>query len=209
MRKFTYLISILALIYTGSLCAKDFKQGQDYYALGNPVSKAQQITEFFSFYCPACFRFEPFMESVKAKMAQPENFIKNHVTQMPGRDEKVETLLSKALVTARLLKVESKLNKAIFEYIHISKANFSNEKDVRQLFLLHGVKPAEFDKTFASFKVKAEAKRMAKRTQKIRDKGYSAVPTLVINNNYVPNVKSVKSYDEYLELITYLLSLGQ
>lgn len=206
MRHFTLIISLLFLSYTGTLLAKDYEAGKDYFELGNDVSKVQQITEYFSFYCPACFRQEPFMKSIKASLAEGQEFKKNHVSSMPGRDKDTQLLLSQALVTAKLLNVEQRIVDAIFNYIHISKADFSNAKDIKNLFLLNNVDSEAFDKTFFSFKVKTEAKRMAANAQKLREKGYTAVPTLVINNNYIANVKSVKSLDEYQTLISYLLN---
>jgi thiol:disulfide interchange protein DsbA len=197
---------LILLLQSTNLFANNFKQGEHYFTLDKEVSKVQQITEYFSFYCPACFRQEPFMKQLKSKLPNQDNFKKNHVTAMPGRDIESETMLSKALATARLLKIEEQINGAIFNYIHVNRANFSNVKDVKNLFLLQGIDSATFDKTFASFKVNMEAKRMAANTQKLRDKGYISVPTIVINNNYIPNVRSIKSMQEYEDLVQYLLS---
>lgn len=198
--------ALLLLLQSTNLLASNFKQGEHYFALDKEVSKVQQITEYFSFYCPACFRQEPFMNQLKSKLPNKENFKKNHVTAMPGRDVESETMLSKALATARLLKIEEQINGAIFKYIHVNRANFDNVKDVKNLFLLQGIDSATFDKTFASFKVNMEAKRMASNTQKLRDKGYTSVPTIVINNNYIPNIRSIKSMQEYEDLVQYLLN---
>lgn len=198
--------ALLLLLQSTNLLASNFKQGEHYFALDKEVSKVQQITEYFSFYCPACFRQEPFMNQLKSKLPNKENFKKNHVTAMPGRDVESETMLSKALATARLLKIEEQINGAIFNYIHVNRANFDNVKDVKNLFLLQGIDSATFDKTFASFKVNMEAKRMASNTQKLRDKGYTSVPTIVINNNYIPNIRSIKSMQEYEDLVQYLLN---
>lgn len=197
---------LVLLLQSTNLLASNFKQGEHYFALDKEVSKVQQITEYFSFYCPACFRQEPFMNELKSKLPNKENFKKNHVTAMPGRNVESETMLSKALATARLLKIEEQINGAIFNYIHVNRANFDNVKDVKNLFLLQGIDSATFDKTFASFKVNMEAKRMAANTQKLRDKGYTSVPTIVINNNYIPNIRSIKSMQEYEDLVQYLLN---
>lgn len=205
----SHLGLLLILLFTGSLWAKDYKQGEDYFALGNEVSKVQQITEYFSFYCPACFRQEPFMKSIKSSLQSPEAFTKVHVTKMPGRDEASETLLSKALVTARLLKVEQPIVDVIFQKIHTARKQFNSIQDVKQLFTAQGIEGKEFEKVFNSFKVRVEAKRMATRTQKLRDKGYQSVPTLVINNNFIPNIKSIKTLDEYTQLINHLLTLSE
>ena len=202
----TTLGLLFLLLQSGALFANSFKQGEHYFSLDKEVSKTQQITEYFSFYCPACFRQEPFMKQLKGSLSNPKNFKKVHVTAMPGRNIDSETMLSKALATARLLKIEEQINGAIFNYIHVNRANFDTVKDVKNVFLLQGVDSDTFDKTFASFKVSMEAKRMASNTQKLRDKGYTSVPTLVINNNYIPNVRSIKSMQEYEDLVQYLLT---
>ena len=201
--------SLFILLVSATAWAKDYKVGEDYFELDNKVSKTQQITEYFSFYCPACFRQEPFMKTLKATLPTANAFSKNHVTNMPGRDEATETLLSQALITAKLLHVEQPVVDAIFQQIHVSRGNMASIADIKALFTKQGIDGKKFDKTFNSFKVKVEAKRMAANTQKLRDKGYGSVPTLVINNNYVPNIRSIKTLDEYKALIRYLLTLNK
>ena len=201
--------SLFILLVSATAWAKDYKVGEDYFELDNKVSKTQQITEYFSFYCPACFRQEPFMKTLKATLPTANAFSKNHVTNMPGRDEATETLLSQALITAKLLDVEQPVVDAIFQQIHVSRSNMASIADIKALFTKQGIDGKKFDKTFNSFKVKVEAKRMAANTQKLRDKGYGSVPTLVINNNYVPNIRSIKTLDEYKALIRYLLTLNK
>ena len=203
------IFGLLLLTYTGTALAKDYKQGEDYFSLGQKVSKVQKITEYFSFYCPACFGQETFMKSLRASLNNPEAFTKNHVTKMPGRNEEQETMLSQALITAKLLKVEDKVADAIFNRIHVNKGNFDNVESIKAIFVVNGVDEQAFSKTFSSFKVKMEAKRMAKNTASLRDKGYSAVPTLVINNNYIPNTRSVKSFEQYQALVEHLLTLNK
>lgn len=198
---------LITFIFASSVWAKDFELGKDYFALDNEVSKVQQITEYFSFYCPACFRQEPFMKTVKSSLQDTNAFTKNHVTKMPGRNQESEAILSKALITAKLLNVEQPIVDAIFQQIHVSKNQLHSLDDVKGLFLKQGISSAQFNKTFNSFKVKMEAKRMAANTKKLREKGYNSVPTLVINNNFVPNLKSIKTLDEYNQLIAHLLTL--
>ena len=196
---------LLLLIGSAPTIAANFKQGEHYFSLNKEVSKTQQITEYFSFYCPACFRQEPFMKELKALLPEPKSFKKVHVDAMPGRVIEREHMLSKALATARILNVEEKVNAAIFNYIHVNKADFTTDKDIRNLFVLAGITKEAFDKTYNSFKVKMEAKKMSGQTKKLRNKGYSSVPTIVINNNYIPNIKSITSMQEYKDLVQHLL----
>ena len=204
------LISI-ALVLTSLLsftadAKTDFVAGTHYFELGNEVSKTSQVVEYFSFYCPACYRAEPLMAQIKSWLPKPELFSKNHVDNMPGRDPKIELILSQALITAKLLNADNKIVPAIFDYIHKSRSTFNNIADIKSLFLLNNITEHDFDKTFNSFKVKTEAKKMQTNTVKLRKAGYSSVPTLLINNNYIPNTKNIKSMDEYRALIQFLIA---
>ena len=209
MKLSTSILGLLLLTSACSLFAKEYKLGEDYFSLNKKVSKVQKITEYFSFYCPACFGQEKFMKSLKASLDDPNSFSKNHVTKMPGRDEEQETMLSQALIVAQLLNVEDKVVDAIFNNIHIKKNNLVTPSSMRAIFIANGIDGQKFDKAFSSFKVKMEANRMANNTEEIRNKGFSSVPTLVINNNYIPNTRSVKSFEEYQALVKYLLTLNK
>ena len=200
-------LGILAVFFvTISAHALEFKKGEHYVEIKGTSTKNKQITEYFSFYCPACFKQEPFMNDLKASMPNGAVFTKNHVDGMPGRNPQIEQLLTKALVTAELLKVEDKIIPAIFNHIHISRANFGSQNEVKSLFTKNGVDGASFDKTFSSFGVNAYAKKMQRNTSNLRQQGFSAVPTLIVNGKYKPLTNKIKSMQEYRELVLFLLN---
>ena len=203
-KQFLFLIS--TFIFSFSTSAEQFQEGKHYTALPNQVTATKEITEFFSFYCPACYRQEPFMNSIKASLPSGATFKKNHVDGMPGRDKATEQQLTKALITAKLLKVEEKIVPAIFNHIHVNKAGFNGEQDVKNLFLTNGIDDKAFDKTYKSFAVATQAKRMQKNTSAIRSNGFSGVPTLLINGKYVPLIKSIKSVEQYKDIVMFLLN---
>lgn len=186
--------------------AAQFELGEHYVEVKGIQSNTPQVTEFFSFYCPHCYKSEPFMHKVKALLPNPNQFIKNHVDGMPGRKIEIEHLLTKALITADLLNVKETIVQSIFSYIHQGKADFSELKDIKNLFLLKGVDSQEFDKTFGSFNVNMAANTMRNKTDLLRKQGFTKVPTLIINGKYKPNTESLKSMDEYLKLIAFLLT---
>lgn len=183
-----------------------FQEGSHYQVLKQPVANNKEMREFFSFYCPACYRFEPVIEELKGLLPKGVAFKKNHVDSMPGREVEIEQALSKALLVAEELKVDEKLVPAIFHYIHANKANFDNVKDIKNLFLLHGVGRKTFDKAYGNFSVNTKFKQMVSKAKTLRSQGYSGVPTIVIHGKYVPNIKSIKTMDEYKALIQFLLS---
>lgn len=183
-----------------------FIEGDYYQIIKGDLTENKEITEFFSFYCPACFRQESMMLEIAADLPKGATFKKNHVDGMPGRDLPMEQALTKALITAKVLKIKEKMVPAIFNYIHVSKANFSSEKDIKNLFVINGTDADKFDAAFNSFSVNMEAKKMQKNTADIRQQGFSAVPTLIINGKYKPLTKKIKDINEYKALIHFLVN---
>jgi thiol:disulfide interchange protein DsbA len=203
----TALFLFISALFTFTAQADDsqFKLGEHYVEVKGEQTSTPQVTEFFSFYCPHCYNSESFMHKVRDLLPEPTQFTKIHVDSMPGRKVEVEHLLTKALVTSKLLNFEDKMVQSIFTYIHKNKADFSTQKDIKNLFLLNGVNSEKFDKTFGSFKVNMEANTMRKKTEALRKQGFSSVPTLIINGKYKPNTKGLKSMDEYFEIVKFLL----
>lgn len=199
-------LTIFLFIPLFSAYSMEFVEGEHYLEIKGTLTKNKEITEFFSFYCPACFRQEPFMNDLKASMPEGATFKKNHVSGMPGRNPEIEQLLTKALITAKHLKVESVLVPAIFDTIHLNRSNFNSAKDIKKLFEANGVDGDKFDKTFSSFAVKANAKKMHRNTDNIRRQGFSGVPTLIVNGKYKPLTNNLKSMQEYKALVMYLLN---
>jgi len=183
-----------------------FTEGDYYQIIKDDLTEKKEITEFFSFYCPACFRQESMMLEISADLPEGATFKKNHVEGMPGRDLPMEQALTKALITAKALKIYEKMVPAIFNYIHVSKAKFSSVKDIKNLFVLNGIDADKFDSSFNSFSVNMAAKKMQKNTADIRKQGFSAVPTLIINGKYKPLTKKIKDINEYKALIHFLLN---
>jgi len=200
------LIIITSFFFSFTVQAAEFKEGDHYVEIDGKTTEKKEVTEFFSFYCPACFRQEGFMNDLKAALPKDAVFKKNHVDGMPGRKFDVENLLTKALITAEYLKVEKQLVPAIFNYIHLDKADFNNEKDIKNLFVVNDVDAEQFDKVFSSFAVNTRARAMQKNTKDVRSQGFTGVPTLIVNGKYKPLTKNIKTVQEYKELVLYLLN---
>lgn len=191
---------------TNNINNNTFTEGDYYQIIKGQLTEKKEITEFFSFYCPACFRQESMMLEITAALPKDASFKKNHVDGMPGQDLVMEQALTKALITAKILKIKETIVPAIFNYIHVNKTKFSSVKDIKNLFVINGVDAEEFDATFNSFSVNMAAKKMQKNTADLRQQGFSAVPTLIINGKYKPLTKKIKDINEYKALIHFLIN---
>ncbi|WP_199609926.1 thiol:disulfide interchange protein DsbA/DsbL [Flocculibacter collagenilyticus] len=184
MKKLITLIFITLLLPL-TACAKQFEEGTHYTTFEGMESSKPEVKEYFSFYCPHCFNFEPLVKSIKGNLPEGVKFEKSHVDFLRAASPEIQHALTRAMVVAKHLKMEDKLNKAIFEYIHKQRAPFTSEKDIRNLFVLQGVDGEKFDKLMKSFPVKGKANAMKKSQDELTRRGVlTSVPTFIVNGKY-------------------------
>ncbi|BDX06928.1 thiol:disulfide interchange protein DsbA/DsbL [Planctobacterium marinum] len=200
------LLVIFFALFSFSVFAAEFEEDTHYTVLENPLSNKKGVTEFFSFYCPHCFTQEPFMAEVAAALPDGMKFAKNHVDGMPGRDMAIEQALTKALIVAEMLKVKGEVVASVFRKIHVEESDFTSIADIKAIFVQHGADAAKFDKAMKSFSVAPKAKQMRSKTAELRKQGIGTVPTLVIHGKYVPEIRSIKSFEEYKSLVMFLVN---
>ncbi|MBL4941555.1 MAG: thiol:disulfide interchange protein DsbA/DsbL [Colwellia sp.] len=203
------LMPLLAFSITAN--AEKYSEGKQYTKVSETVSRNAEVREYFSFYCPACFRFEPLMKTVKKNLTDDVKFERNHVDFLRAASPKIQGMLSKAIVAAEQLGMEKKLVAAIFNYIHVQKAVITSEKDIRNIFVLNGADGDKFDKLMKSFSVNAKAKAMKKKQDVMSKSGaLKSVPTIIVNGKYRINVSAVDKNNfeqDYQNLINHLLTL--
>lgn len=191
--------------------AKGFQEGKHYEIVKAAPTQAPEVREYFSFYCPHCFKFEPLMTELKEQLPADTKLIKNHVDFMRNASKKMQNIMSKALATAEVLNVEESQVAAIFKYIHVHRGVFTSLRDVRNVFVLNGVDGDAFDKTFASDAVQQRFEQMKKHQETLSKSGaLSSVPTVVVNGKYKVNTQSLDTDNfvkEYTQLVNYLLTL--
>jgi len=200
------LVTLTFFSFFHSAQATEFVEGKHFQTIQGNLTAKKEVSEFFSFYCPHCFRREPIINELLKSIPSDVVFKKNHVNSMPGRKIAIEDDLTKALITAKILKVDDKMIPAIFNYIHVRHADFDNRKDIKNLFMINDIDGDKFDKTFNSFSVSREFKNMNRKTELLRKQGISSVPTLIINGKYKVNDKQIKDMNEYKALVMFLLN---
>ncbi|ODA31996.1 thiol:disulfide interchange protein [Veronia pacifica] len=201
LKKIIALFSLVLVAFTAH--AERFKAGEDYQILdmATPLysDNTPSVTEFFSFYCPHCFRNQALMNALEPRLPENTRVIKQHVSFMGG---KMGPELSKALAAAELLKVDDKMIPVIFERIQTLRKPPRSAEEIRQIFLDNGVDAKEFDGVYNSFAVNSMASRFDKAFEST---GLTGVPAVIVNGKYYLTPKTIKSLDEYIELVDFLL----
>ncbi len=188
------------LLMSLSLHAAQFEEGKYYKVLDVPHSAQPKVSEFFSFYCPHCFKFEPIIEQLKQKLPEGTEFQKNHVSFMGGD---MGLNMSKAFFTIVSLNVQDKMGPVMFDQIHVKRQPPKNVTELRTIFTDQGIDGDKFDSTFNSFAVDSMVRRS---DQAFNDSGLTGVPSVVVNDKYLVQAQSVKSLQEYFDLVNYLLT---
>lgn len=188
-----------------------YQEGVQYEKIEGVASKSNEVREYFSFYCPHCFRFEGFIDILKKKLPKDIPVEKNHVDFLGGISNKMQQLLTKALIVGKELNMEAQASEAIFKYIHVSRATPTSVNDVRNIFVLMGADGEAFDALINSEKVITQANEMKANQEALAAaKGITGVPTVIVNGKYrIINTGLDKDNFEqdYINLIKYLVSL--
>lgn len=192
---------ITALFMSISIQAAQFSEGTHYQVLDVEKATNPKVTEFFSFYCPHCYKFEGVIEQLKPSMPTEAKFEKVHVAFMGN---KMAVPMAKSYATMIALGVEDKMVAAMFKQIHELRQAPKNEAALRQIFIDYGVDAKKYDAAYNSFAVNSMQKRFDKQFEASTLTG---VPGVLVNNKYIVKPDNIKSFEEYNQLVNYLLTL--
>jgi len=181
-----------------SVNAADFKEGTHYDVIKQTATEKPEVLEFFSFYCPHCFKFEPLMKTLQSELPTDVTIKKNHVNFLGGN---MGSEVTKAFAAADLLDVKEEVTSIIFDHIHTQRKPINGEKDILAIFDKAGISEEEAKGALASFPVNGLASQMKRNTENFKVRG---VPTLIVNGKYKVNTGSVRNTTEFVELVTFL-----
>ena len=193
---FTLLIGLVLLPL--SVNAADFKEGTHYDVISRTATDKPEVMEFFSFYCPHCFAFEPLMELLEKDLDSNVEIKKNHVNFL---GQNMGPKITQAYAAAEILKVEDKIIPIIFDEIHVQRKSITSEKDILDIFAKAGVERKDAENALQSFPANGLASQMRRNTEKFNVRG---VPTLIVNGKYKVNTGSIRSTEEFTELVSFL-----
>ena len=180
-----------------------WQEGKHYKVISEKATAKPEVQEFFSFWCGACFSFEPLVEKMKSALPKNVKFKKVHVNFMGFTGPKTQDDATHAMVIARTLKKEEQLVEAIFNYIHLQKATVANLDDLRSVFIVNGVEPEKFDKVAKSFSAKSLVKRNNNAIDAFREH-LTGVPNFIVNGKYQATFTKDMTSDQIVDLIVWL-----
>ena len=173
-----------------------------------------EVTEVFSYACPACNIFQPTMH--KLKQAMPANVV---VDYLPAAFNTAEDwpMFHLAYVTAQLLGVDQQTHDAMFDTVwkggdlsitdtstRALKSRMPTIEDAAKFYSQHAGVPVEkFIATSKSFSADLKV-----RTAEDLIAGYKVdrTPTIIVNGKYRLHVESAGGTDQLIDLVKYLVA---
>jgi protein dithiol oxidoreductase (disulfide-forming) len=190
-----------------SVMASEFEEGKHYITLDTPKSKAPQVTEFFSFYCPHCFKFEPVAKALEESLPAGAQFKKSHVNFLGGKSTQAQRNLSYAYLIAKQFDKEKDLTAKIFDSIHVKRAQLINVDDIKTLFELNGITAKQYDDALSSMPIISAEKMLDDSQIKYTALGaLKGVPTFIVNDKYQIVFKMIRNQEQLNKLVAYLIS---
>ncbi|MBY6064295.1 thiol:disulfide interchange protein DsbA/DsbL [Pseudidiomarina sediminum] len=171
------LLAVLALMMF-PVAAQQFKEGVHYEVIAEQATEQPEIREFFSFYCGACFRYEPIAGALANQY--PDAFTKTHVSFINYKEQGM--MMNQAWALAQQLGKEKEIAAAIFDRNFVQRAMIGSTEDFAAVFEIHGgVEKDKFEKMVNSFSVRGMANKM---DRDAANYGVSSTPTFIINGKY-------------------------
>ena len=201
-----YVILLVGLMFTGSLRAESEPSKENYKLLKNHVQNAPTAVNFFSFYCPACYRFEEeikIYDQISKILPSNEKLVSNHVSGMGPLGKE----LTRAWAVAIELGVTEQVKGRLYDGIQKSRS-INSAEDIRRIFISSGVSASSYDTAWNSFSVKAH---LLRQEQMVDAFGVTSIPALYIKGRYKLNPStfdhsSTESFiQDYIKTLTYLL----
>lgn len=214
------LLAVLFAVTPWASAATQWVEGHNYFLIqpAQPTSVGPgkiEVTEVFSYACPACDRFHPLMDRLQESL--PANVVVDYV---PASFNPTEDwpMFQRAYYTALVLGLINKnTHDAMFDAVwktgelsvivpgtnQLRRPPPSIADAARFYAQQSGVNPQTFISTANSFGVDTKIRQA---DQYVRDCLVQETPTIIVNGMYRVSAPSAGSYEQMVEVTKYLVA---
>ena len=199
MRKFSGFLALAAAVlfsFAAAAAEENFEDAS--YTKVKGTYAHNTLTEYFSFFCGHCVRFQPMMHDLEKDFPEVK-FSRVHVAFLGGD---LGTKMQSLYAFAEQKGIEDKFTDRMFEEVKKAQAAGEHGKiDPLEVFADLGITKDELDAGMDNLLTNS---RVVQFDNMVKDQGIEGTPTLVVEGIYRINTDHVKSYDYLKALIKYL-----
>jgi len=218
VRAFAVLFGILFAALAGHAADNgQWEAGKDYFAIDPPqhidTSGKIEVTEVFSYGCPACNFAYPFVDKIRKGL--PANAVMTYVPASfkPNEDW---PMFQRAYLAAQALGIADKAHIAMFDAVwkdkslailnddgRTIKTPLPTIEDAGKFYAKFGVKAEDFVGTANSFTISTKMKQA---DAYVRNTGVDATPTIIVAGKYRISYQSAGGdWNKMEQMIHYLI----
>ena len=158
-----------------------------------------EVTEYFWYGCPHCYRLEPYVENWEANKP---SYITFRRVAVPFNG--LWQIHAQAYYTAERLNLVGKTHRAFFDSIHKERRPLTNQRNIAKFYSEYGVNADRFNEVYNSFGVESKM-RLASR--EVSFYKINSVPMFVVNGKYLLSVGMAGSEANLMEVVRQLAKL--
>ena len=163
----------------------------------NTASEKIIVTEFFSYGCPHCSRFQPYFDGWKSNI--PEGV---ELRQVPAIFSDKWANYARAFYAAKAMGVLDQFHQPMFDALHAQKRRLKSLEGIAKFAGSLGIDSDKFLVTMKSFTVSSQIKQAKKA---FISYGVNAVPTVTVNGKYMTNGSIAGTYPAMITTIKQLI----
>ena len=191
----------LSLVSFAAIAEETYVAGEHYDIISPAIRTAEpskiEAAEFFWYGCGHCYTFEPMVSQWKKTLDEDVSF-----RGIPAMWGGAMELHAKAYYAARVLKVEDKMDTAMFQALNVDRKPLRSEKEIAELFVANGVSEEDFYKAYNSFGVGSQV-RQANSTA--RAAKITGTPSMMVNGKYLITTRKAGGNANMLKIANYLI----
>jgi thiol:disulfide interchange protein DsbA len=158
LKKFLSALALFSFAIGVSASPSNPKEGAEYHVLPAPQptdsGKKIEVIEFFAYWCPHCYSFEPALEAWVKKQGDNIVFKRVHV---PYREDTVPQ--QKLYFTLEAMGLADKLQSKVFDAYHVERNRLNRDEAVFEWAAKNGIDKTKFIDTYRSFGVTGKLRR--------------------------------------------------
>jgi len=198
----TAALVLLAAFALPALAAVDPVEGRDYQRINPPVPTSDSakivVTQFFSYQCPHCYKFEKPHAAWAARLpsdVKPDRAAVaiGHATWAPA---------AQAYYALSAMQKVPAIDDAFFGAIHRQRLGLTDEAGIAAWVAKQGVDRAEFEKMYRSFSVGLQTRRADELSRKVR---LPSIPAILVDGRYLVPIKDDGDFRDQLALVDALI----
>ena len=213
------LLALAALLQPPAAPGATWSEGVQYVRLAPPQqttvpSGKAEVMEVFSYGCPACNAFQPVMEKLRRSLPANAQLVYLPAAFNPAEDW---PMFQRAFLAAQALGIAERTHQAMFDAVWKTgelgitvpetnrlKQPLPSIADAARFYArVAGVDPQQFLAMANSFGIDS---KMRAADAQILAMHVDSTPTLIVNGRYRVIRDELKSNDELIELVKYLIA---